>query len=76
MYTSRHKAQNMRWHSIDKSAEEGVMKHPANGSAWKDFDRRFPTFALEPRNVRLGLAADGFNPFGNMSVSYSMWPIV
>ncbi|GJR99000.1 protein kinase, ATP binding site-containing protein [Tanacetum coccineum] len=28
----------------------------------------------EPRNVRLRLAADGFNPFGNLSQAYSMWP--
>ncbi|KAH7842869.1 hypothetical protein Vadar_009953 [Vaccinium darrowii] len=26
--------------------------------------------------VRLGLATDGFNPFGNMSTSYSMWPVI
>ena len=26
--------------------------------------------------MRLGLASDGFNPFGNMSISYSMWPVV
>jgi hypothetical protein len=26
--------------------------------------------------VRLGLASDGFNPFGNMSTSYSMWLVV
>ena len=31
-------------------------------------------FSVEPRHVRLGLAMDGFNPFGNMSISYSMWP--
>ena len=24
----------------------------------------------------LGLASDGFNPFGNMSISYNMWPVV
>ena len=35
-----------------------------------------PQFALEPRNVRLGLAIDGFNPFGNMNNSYSMWPVI
>ncbi|GKF56495.1 hypothetical protein Tco_0166835, partial [Tanacetum coccineum] len=23
-----------------------------------------------------GLAADGFNPFGNLSQSYSMWPVI
>jgi hypothetical protein len=26
--------------------------------------------------VRLGLASDGFNPFGNMSTTYSIWPVV
>ncbi|GJS28887.1 hypothetical protein Tco_0489507 [Tanacetum coccineum] len=30
----------------------------------------------KPRNVRLGLAADGFNPFGNLSQAYSMWPVI
>ncbi|RYE04240.1 MAG: DUF4218 domain-containing protein, partial [Rickettsiaceae bacterium] len=35
-----------------------------------------PNFAAEPRNVRLGLASDGFNPFGEMSLAYSMWPVV
>ncbi|GKF37862.1 hypothetical protein Tco_0114620 [Tanacetum coccineum] len=36
----------------------------------------YPNFAKEPRNVRLGLAADGFNPFGNLSQAYSMWPVI
>ncbi|GJY10468.1 zinc finger, PHD-type containing protein [Tanacetum coccineum] len=31
---------------------------------------------VEPRNVRLGLAVDGFNSFGNLSQSYSMWPVI
>ena len=26
--------------------------------------------------MRLGLASDGFNPFGNMSNAYSMWPVI
>nr|GEX38342.1 hypothetical protein [Tanacetum cinerariifolium] len=30
----------------------------------------------EPINVRLGLAADGFNLFGNLSQSYSMWSVI
>ncbi|GJV97697.1 hypothetical protein Tco_1549274 [Tanacetum coccineum] len=33
-------------------------------------------FAAEPRNVRLGLAVDGFNPFGNLTQSYNMWPVI
>ena len=39
-------------------------------------DKINDSFALEPRNVRLGLATDGFNPFGTMSVSYSTWPVL
>ncbi|KAH7860681.1 hypothetical protein Vadar_016693 [Vaccinium darrowii] len=53
-----------------------ACKHPADGEAWKDFDRQYLGFAKEARNVRLGLATDVFNPFGNMSTSYSMWPVV
>nr|GFC25023.1 hypothetical protein [Tanacetum cinerariifolium] len=33
-------------------------------------------FAAELINVRLRLASAGFNPFGNLSQSYSMWPVI
>ncbi|KAK1414527.1 hypothetical protein QVD17_30273 [Tagetes erecta] len=75
LYCSRHTAKDMVWHSTGRS-EEGTMRHPVDGSSWKEFDRKYPTFAKEPRNVRLGLAADGFNPFGNMSSAHSTWPVV
>ena len=52
------------------------MRHPVDGREWKDLDEKHPDFAREPRNVCLGLATDGFNPFRNMSLSYSMWPVV
>ncbi|KAL6315671.1 hypothetical protein AAG906_005759 [Vitis piasezkii] len=65
----------MKWH-VDGRMEDEMMRHPADSLAWKNFDNVHPSFALEPRNVRLGLASDGFNPFGNMSISYSMWPVV
>ena len=76
LYGCRHTAKEMRWHYIDRPNEEGVLHHPANGKAWKDFDCNFLAFANEPRNVKFGLAANSFNPFGNMSLSYSMWPVV
>nr|GEU76444.1 hypothetical protein [Tanacetum cinerariifolium] len=44
--------------------------------AWKEFDTKYLDFASKPRNVQLGLAADGFNPFGNLSQSYSMWVVI
>ncbi|GKF23665.1 hypothetical protein Tco_0075987, partial [Tanacetum coccineum] len=66
----------MTWHATGKCTEPGKMQHPVDGKAWKDFDTKYLDFAAEPRNVRLGLAADGFNPFGNLSQSYSMWPVI
>lgn len=39
-------------------------------------DNVHPNFVTDPRNLRLGLATEGFNPFGNMSNSYSMWPVL
>nr|XP_043637986.1 uncharacterized protein LOC122608986 [Erigeron canadensis] len=76
LYNSRHTAQSMTWHATGQSTEVGKMRHPVDGTTWKDFDARYPDFASEPKNVRLRLAADGFNPFGNMSVSYSMWSVI
>nr|GEW03597.1 RNA-directed DNA polymerase, eukaryota, reverse transcriptase zinc-binding domain protein [Tanacetum cinerariifolium] len=44
--------------------------------AWKEFDKNNPKFAKEHRNVQLGLAANGFNPFENLSQSYGMWLVI
>ena len=61
---------DMRWHHKNRSNDE-VLRHPTDAEAWKSFDRTHEYFSSDPRNVRLGLATDGFTPFGNMSVSYS-----
>ncbi|XP_071695448.1 uncharacterized protein [Rutidosis leptorrhynchoides] len=65
----------MRWHA-DSYTKDGFMRHPADSPTWKTIDHTYPNFARELRNVRLGLASDGFNPFGNMNVSHSIWPVV
>ncbi|BBH09180.1 hypothetical protein Prudu_021604 [Prunus dulcis] len=65
---------DMRWHK-EKRVDDDVMRHPADGEAWKEFDRTFPEFAADPRNVRLGLATDGFNPYGVLNQHHSTWPI-
>ncbi|GKC43932.1 hypothetical protein Tco_1061654 [Tanacetum coccineum] len=76
LYKSSHTTKEMTWHATGKYTEPGKMQHPVDGRAWKNFDTKYPNFAKEPRNVRLGLAADGFNPFGNLSQAYSMWPVI
>ena len=61
----------MRWF-IDKRVDDGIIRHPTNSEEWKEFDLQHPDFSLERCNVRLELAKDGFNPFGNINNSYSM----
>ncbi|XP_052172287.1 uncharacterized protein LOC127788215 [Diospyros lotus] len=65
----------MRWHEEGRT-KDGIMRHPADSLAWQSFDEQHPKFAEDSRNVRLGLAFDGFNPFRTMTISYSIWPVV
>ena len=65
----------MKWHSEER-IDDGVLRHPADSYAWKDFDKRNVLFASDSRNIRLSLAADGFNPFRSMSIAHSTWPVV
>ena len=75
LFMSPKMAEQMRWHATEANPD-GKMRHPRDGDAWKAFDGAFPDFASEPRNVRLGLASDGFNPFGSFNQHYSVWPVV
>ncbi|XP_060211321.1 uncharacterized protein LOC132638477 isoform X1 [Lycium barbarum] len=64
LFMSRKTSTLMTWHK-DKRVDDGIMRHPSDSMAWKSFDKLHPSFAAEPRNVRLGLASDGFQPFRN-----------
>jgi len=76
MFANKATSEETRWHKDKRVAVENEMTHPADGLAWKDFDAVFPSFARDAKNLRLGLATDGFNPFGNMNTTYSMWPVL
>jgi hypothetical protein len=75
LFMSQHTAPHMRWHA-DGHTNDGVLRHPADGEAWKAFDNLYPDFSADSRNVRLGLMLDGFNTFGNMSTSHSTWLVM
>ncbi|CAM8987238.1 unnamed protein product [Rhodiola kirilowii] len=76
LYMSPHTAKEMRWHGGRDRSDKDLLRHPADGEVWQNFDREFPEFAKDIRNVRLGLATDGFNPFGVSGLSHSTWPII
>jgi len=62
LYMSRKTAEHMTWHA--RTRDSDLVSHPADSEAWKHFDLTHQDFSREPRNVRLGLCTDGFNPFG------------
>ncbi|XP_059669134.1 uncharacterized protein LOC132314273 [Cornus florida] len=66
MFRLTEKAKQLLWHSTHKS-RDGKMRHPVDSLAWDKINKNWPDFASEPRNLRLGLSTDGFNPFGDLS---------
>jgi hypothetical protein len=50
----------MRWHKKDVRENDELIVHPSDGDAWKALDTFNPDFAANSRNVRIGLATDGF----------------
>ncbi|XP_025608126.1 uncharacterized protein [Arachis hypogaea] len=68
-------SKEMLWHKEGHNCD-GFLRHPRDAIAWKQFDQKNPSFSSDPRSVRLALASDGFNPFGNMSTKYSVWPVI
>ncbi|XP_042472249.1 uncharacterized protein LOC122054895 [Zingiber officinale] len=75
MFKSKEKAEELIWHSNHKS-QDHMMRHPVDSVAWDTINHKWPDFASNPRNLRLGLATDGFNPFGDLSSRYSCWPVI
>jgi len=75
MFTSPTDAKNLRWHADERKCD-GLVCHPRDSVQWTNIDKQFPTFGNESRNLRLGLASDGMNPYGNLSTNHSSWPIL
>ncbi|XP_038687458.1 uncharacterized protein LOC119986835 [Tripterygium wilfordii] len=75
LFSSTVTAKEMRWH-YEHQSEADMLCHPSDGETWKHFDQTYQDFASEPRNIRLGLCADGFTPFGQSGKNYSCWPVI
>jgi hypothetical protein len=48
---------------------------PVDGYAFREIEEKWEDFNDEPRIVRISLAVDGVNPFGDLRCIYSLWPI-
>jgi hypothetical protein len=63
------------WHKDSERENKEVMVHPSDLDAWKALDKFDPEFARDAKNVRIGLATDGFTTFGDNAASYSCWHV-
>ena len=74
MFGTEAQSNLMTWHSRNRSVD-GKMRMVADSPQWRFVDSKWPEFAEEPRNIRLGLAANGLNPFAQKRSNWSTWPI-
>ena len=75
LFANADDAKNLRWHAEERKYD-GQIRHVADSLQWKKIDSLFPNFGKESRNLRLGLATDGMNPFGNLSTNHSSWHVL
>nr|AAX96443.1 transposon protein, putative, CACTA, En/Spm sub-class [Oryza sativa Japonica Group]ABA92562.1 transposon protein, putative, CACTA, En/Spm sub-class [Oryza sativa Japonica Group] len=73
-FRNKGNARMLRWHAEERQ-QDGMLRHPADGSQWRNIDRKFKEFGKDARNIRFGLSTDGMNPFGEMSSGHSTWPV-
>jgi hypothetical protein len=67
-------SQFMDFHAKNKSQED-VLRILVDGFALKYIKEKWPIFKEEHRNVRISLATDGVNPFGELRSMYSVWHV-
>ncbi|XP_019095592.1 PREDICTED: uncharacterized protein LOC104763200 [Camelina sativa] len=75
MFRSEEMAKDLRWNFTNQSTD-GKMRHPVDSVTWDQMNEKYPSFAAEERNIRLGLSTDGFNPFNMKNVNYSAWLVL
>jgi hypothetical protein len=75
MFLSERTVFHMRWHKDDERENKEVMVHPSNSDVWKTLDNFDLEFGRNVKNIRIGMATDGFTPFDDNATLYSCWPM-
>jgi hypothetical protein len=75
LFLSKKTTRHMRWYKDGARENDQMMVHPSDSEAWKTLDDFDVDFARDARNVRIGLAIDGFSPYNMSAASYYCWPV-
>jgi len=68
-------AKHLRWHFTNQSQDQ-KMRSVVDGRQWRFVNDWYPKFARESRNIKMGLALDGVNPYSLQSSKHSVWPVL
>jgi hypothetical protein len=60
LFLSKKTARHMRWYKEGVRENDQVIVHPSDSEAWKALNGFDADFTRDARNVRIGLAMDGF----------------
>ncbi|XP_020235601.1 uncharacterized protein LOC109815320 [Cajanus cajan] len=66
LFAIKEDAKNLTWQENGRKVDK-FLRHPVNSPQWKRIDEKFPEFGIESRNLRIGLATDDMNPYGNLT---------
>nr|KAJ0197822.1 hypothetical protein LSAT_V11C700374150 [Lactuca sativa] len=75
LFQSKTNAKDFIWHTPDRKVEPDIFRHPTDSPALFAIEDKFPDFAIEPRNMRLGILDDGVDVHGGNG-NHSTWPIL
>ncbi|XP_024005031.1 uncharacterized protein LOC112082164 [Eutrema salsugineum] len=75
MFRSKRVAEALCWH-YSNGSEDGTMRHPVDSLTWFQVNEKWPEFAADARNLRLGISTDGMNPFSIQNTKYSTWLVL
>ena len=65
----------MDYHARNISQDDVIRMH-ADGSGFRDMEKKWTHFKEEPHNLSISLAAYGVNPFAQRKSIYTVWPIL
>nr|GEX64517.1 hypothetical protein [Tanacetum cinerariifolium] len=67
-------SEDLRWYAT-RMITDGVLRHPVDSKAWRTIDEKLAEIAKDPRNLRLGISADGVDV--NLGTSHhSVWLVL
>ena len=75
MFQSPKIVKNLKWHAQGRE-NNGKIQHAIDSPTWQLVNQMWPEFALDCRNLRLDILANGIYPHSSMTSKHSSWSVL